>query len=70
MTTIITIETYPSMPGRYRVRIGGRHIRDAWNPGEAAAAAVNASTSAKRPWLILGESKALGMIPAEARQSK
>lgn len=68
---VITITTYPSMPGQFRVQGPGREGRaqgrDCKNAGEAAAVAVNWATNVGKPYVIIGHDAALKLIPAEVR---
>ena len=65
---IITITTYPSMPGRYTVNCaeaGKRTFeRDARDAGEAAAVALNYAVG---EYVIVGCKAALDLIPPEMR---
>lgn len=68
----ITITTYPSMPGRFRVVSAGRGRpvgRDASDPGEAAAIALNYAAEVGA-YVIVGNKAALDMIPAELRMKR
>lgn len=66
----ITITTYPSMPGRYRVesaKEGARTVgRDARDAGEAAALALQYADG-ESTYVIVGEKNAVDQIPAELR---
>lgn len=66
----ITITTYESMPGRFRVlssEFGKRPFgRDANGPGEAAAIAVEYALRGGS-YVILGHKSALDQIPLEIR---
>ena len=66
----ITITTYPSLPGRYRVEHTGEGRafgRDTKDTGEAAAVALNYANSKSSAYVIVGHSEALAQIPAELR---
>lgn len=66
----ITITTYPSMPGRFRidhVGEGRAYGRDAQDAGEAAAVALNYASSKTSPYVIVGNCKALDQIPEQLR---
>lgn len=66
----ITITTYPSMPGRYRVMCrtpGKRDIgRDAKDAGEAAAVALDYA-GLGGAYVIVGKKDAIDFIPTELR---
>ena len=68
----ITITTYASMPNRFKVwhsapgqRSFGRDA--AGGAGEAAAIAMEYAMVSGGPYVILGHSEAVNMIPAELR---
>lgn len=66
----ITITTYPSMPGRFRVSSNARGSRavqrDAANAGEAAAIALEYAAAAAS-YVIVGHAAAIEQIPLELR---
>ncbi len=65
----ITITTYPSMPGRFRVQTNDRRAleRDASNAGEAAAVALNYANASGKPYVIVGHQAAMALIPEQVR---
>ena len=68
----ITITTYASMPGRYKIKceVPGRFpaTRDAKDAGEAAAVALDyRGVNGSGPYVIVGTEKALALIPEGLR---
>lgn len=65
----ITVTTYPSMPGRFRVQTNDRRPmeRDAQNAGEAAAVALNYANASGQPYVIVGHQAALDLLPSQVR---
>lgn len=65
----ITITSYASMPGQYRVMTNDRRSmqRDARDPGDAAAVAINYANASHEPYVIVGHRDALAFIPEQVR---
>jgi hypothetical protein len=69
----ITVVSYASMPGRFRV-MGAGPIktcmeRDAGDPGEAAAVALQYARVTPKPWVIIGPKVVMDFLPHGARCS-
>lgn len=65
----ITITTYASMPGRFRVQTNDRRPmeRDAQNAGEAAAVALNYANASNEGYVIVGHTAAMNLLPMQVR---
>lgn len=73
MRAIITVTEYPSMPGRFTVKVSGPGMRhpasaDASDPGEAAAKAMSYAISfGSGGYQIFGSEKVMSQIPDDMR---
>lgn len=68
----ITVKRYPSMPGQFQITNDGPQVRylaqrDAKDPGEAAAIAIEYARQFRGKYVIVGPKEVMDFIPGEIR---